>query len=234
MVASRRQPDLVLPLVVLIVLIAIGGVALAFAVSSAGTPPYTTFQSSSPAAGITQGTITIVDAAARITITSGDVGDQLYRAKIDHVGSAPRFSYANGDVRIERDSNVVNFWGRARDVVELVVSPAVPWSISIDAAGTTTGVDLSSGWLRSLKVNGAGGDLNLTAGQPHGVATVRFDGVGTAVTLAMPAGAEYRATADGVATRIDGLAESAGWSSAADRYDIALNGVGVHATVTAS
>jgi hypothetical protein len=52
------------------------------------------------------------------------------------------------------------------------------------------------------------------------------------VTLRLPSTAEYRVTAEGIGTSIDGAPQTDGWSSASDRFDVSVNGVGTHATVT--
>ena len=216
----------------LVVVIALGGFAYAIAGPSMVSGSYTRFQSTSPVAGITQGTIRIDDAADRVTITARDLGSQLYVANIDYVGSAPKFSYAGGDIHVSRDSNLVNFWGRPRDVVTLAVNPSVAWSIVIDGAGTTSRIDLSNGNLQSFHLNGAGGNVTLIGGPAHGAVRVAVDGVGLALTLQLPQSTDYRVTAEGIGTRIDGVAQTAGWSTSADRYEVSITGVGTHATVT--
>jgi hypothetical protein len=213
-------------------LLAVGGFAFALAGPSLGSTSYERFQSTSPVAGQTEATIRIDDAADQITITARDIGTQLYQAKVDHVGSAPQFSYANGEVEITRKSNVFNYWGRGRDVVEVLVNPSVAWNIVIDGAGTTTRIDLSNGNLQSFKLNGAGSNVTITAGNPRGIVQASFNGVGLGVTLRVPATAEYRVITEGLGTSIDGVPQTNGWSSAGDRFDVTVNGVGTHATVT--
>lgn len=218
----------------LLAVIALSGLAYALAGPSAGSASYTRFQSSSPVAGLTQGTIRIDDAADKVTITAGDTGTDLYQAKIDYVGSAPKFSYSDGNIRISRDSNFINFWGRPRDVVSLVVNPAVAWSVTLDGAGTTTTIDLSNGKLQSFHLNGAGGNATLIAGDAHGAVSIGINGVGLSLTLQVPRSADYRVTAEGIGTSIDGVAQTSGWANAADRYDVSVNGVGARVSVSAT
>jgi hypothetical protein len=236
MVAARRPYTGLLPIVLallLVAVVAVGGLAYALFGQSFGTT-YTRFHSTSAAAGETRGTIRIDGAPERITITARDIGAQLYEANVDYVGSAPRLSYEDGNVWISKDSNVVSSWGRSRDIVELSVNPSVAWTIEIDTAGTTTRLDLSSAKLRSFKLDGAGSTVKLTAGQPQGVVSVSISGVGNSLAVSLPGSAEYRVTADGIATNVGGTPETQGWSTAQDRYDVSLNGVGSSATVTAS
>jgi hypothetical protein len=216
----------------LIGVLAAGGFAYALAGPSLSSISYERFQSTTPMAGQTEGSIRIDDAADQITITARDIGNQLYQAKVDHFGSAPQFSYVDGEVRITRASNVFNYWGRARDVVDLAVNPSVAWTIIIDSAGTKARIDLSNGHLQSFNFNGAGSSVTITAGSPQGTVHASVGGVGLKLTLQLPATAEYRVTADGIGTSIDGKAQTPGWSSASDRFDVTVNGVGTHATVT--
>lgn len=217
--------------IALVAVIALGGFAYALAGPTFGTASYTRMQSSSPVAGLTEGTIRIDDAADRVSIKAGDIGNDLYQAKIDYVSSPPRFSYAAGDLRINRDSNLVNGWGRARDVVDLTVNQSVAWTVILNGAGTTTTVDLSNGRLASFRLNGAGGNVTIIGGVPDGAVRVEIDGVGIGLTLELPATAEYRVTAEGIGTSVSGPSQSSGWASAQDRYDVTMNGVGTHATV---
>ena len=218
----------------LVLVIALGGFVYALAGPSMGSASYVRFQSTSPVAGVREATLRIDDAADQVTITSRDLGDQLYQAKIDYVGSAPGFAYGNGDVTITRSSNFFNSWGRARDVIQLDLNQSVAWTVVMDGAGTTTRIDLSGGRLQSFHLNGAGCNVTLIAGAPHSAVTVAVDGVGIQLNVQVPAGTDYRITADGVGTSVDGVAQTSGWSAAADRYDISLNGVGAHAAVATS
>ena len=213
------------------------GVAL-FAVVGAGTwlifasLQHTRLSSSAPMADVTVGTIRIDDAAERVTITSADLGSTLYRLVVDYVYSAPDFSDGGGHLYVGRASNVVNFWGRPRDVIDLTVNRSVLWSTVIDGAGSVINLDFSSGRLQSFTVNGAGNDLAVKAGPPHGVVTVMLSGVGSRLRMQLPPATEFRATADGIGASVGGNAETDGWSSAQDRYDVSINGVGVQATIT--
>lgn len=231
---QSHRPALPPILIVVGALLVLVVVAFTFAAGWLVAPTTTRFQSDAPMAGQSAGTITIDDAAALIKIAAADQDANLYRATIDYSGSAPRFSYAEGNINIERPSNVVNMLGRPRDVIDLTVSPSVAWSIAINGAGSTITIDLASGQLTAFKFNGAGTSVTIAGGPPHGVVRVSMDGVGSGLTLNLPAGTPYRATADGVGASIVGDAETDGWSAAADRYEVIVNGVGQQATVAAA
>ena len=213
--------------VVAVLTIAVGASWLFFA-----SMPHAQFKSSAPVGTMTSGTITVDDAAERLTITSADLGASLYQLNLDYVYSAPVFSDAGGHLHIDRSSNVVNFWGRPRDVIDLTVNRSVLWTVVINGAGSTINLDVSDGRLGSFTVNGAANTVALSAGAPHGVVAVSLSGIGSALTLHLPPATEYRATADGVGASVDGTTQTDGWSTAQDRYDVTINGVGVHAAIT--
>jgi len=225
------------PVITLLVVGAIAVGAFAYAIAGAGatTGSFTRFQSTSPAAGRTEGTVTIETAGAQVTITSADLGTQLYSVKIDYKGAAPRFSYADGDIRISSPTNTNPFnWGSRQTIVDLTVSKSAAWSVVINGAGTSATVDLANTRLRSLALNAVGGNVTLNAGSPDGIVAVKLTGLGTGLDMRVPAGTEYRVTADGLGTSIGGTARTPGWTSASDHYDVSVDGSGSHATVTFS
>src|ERR1051326_1057780 len=188
--------------------------------------PHARFESSSPVANITAGTIRIDDAAERVSISAADLGSALYRLNIDYAYGRPSFSDAGGNLHINRASNLVNFWGRPRDVIELTVNQSIPWTVAIDGAGSTINLDLTAGKLLSFTVNGAGSSATLAAGAPHGVVTVSLSGIGSQLSVQLPPNTQYRATADGVGASVGGDAQTENWFAAQDRYDVSANGVG--------
>ena len=217
---------------ILVLLVAFAGLAYAIAGPGAGTGSLTRFNSSSPIAGQSAATIHIDDAADQINITATDTGSDLYQARIDYARSAPRFSYDNGQLHITRSANVFNSWGTSRDVIGLSVNQSVAWTIVIDGAGSNATIDLSNARLQLLQLNGAGSNAHVKLGLPAGVVRVTANGLGVGLTLQVPATADYRVTVNGIGTSVSGTAETPGWSTAQDRYDVSVEGVGTHATVT--
>jgi len=95
-------------------------------------------------------------------------------------------------------------------------------------------MNLANTTLRSVTIDAVGGKVAITAGVPDGMVAIKLSGIGTALDLTVPAGTEYRATADGLGASIAGTPQTPGWSSASNRYDISLNGIGAHASVASS
>lgn len=214
--------------------IAAGGFAYVVAGPSLGSASYTRVESSAPSAGVTAGTITVDAAGAQVNIRAGDVGDNLYVAKIDYTGSAPRISYSDGDLHISTGQNNFFNWGQTSNRVDITLSAAAEWSVKLNGAGTNAKVDFGNGSLRLLSLNGVGATATVLAGEPKGTVPMELSGVGTSVTLSVTAGCQYRVTAKGVGTSVDGARQTAGWETSADRYDISANGVGAHVTVRVS
>lgn len=225
------------PAITLVVVGAIAVGAFAYAIAGAGTTSgsYTRFQSTSPAAGRTEGTVTIETAGAQVTITSADLGTALYSVKIDYKGAAPRFSYSDGDIRIASPTNTNLFiWNSRQTIVDLTLSKSAAWSVVINGAGTSATIDLADTKLRSLALSAVGGSVTMNAGVPDGIVAVKLSGVGTSLDMKVPVGTDYRVTSDGLGTTIGGTSQTPGWSAASDRYDVSVNGIGAHATVALS
>jgi len=220
---------------VLVGAIAIGGFAFAIAGPGTASGPYTRFESTSAAAGRTEGSVTIETAGAQVTISSADLGTQLYNVKIDYKGSAPRFSYADGDIRIASPTTTDVFnWSGRQTIVDLTLSRSTAWSVVLSGAGTSATIDLADTNLRSLTLNGVGGSVTLNAGAPDGIVAIKLSGVGTGLDMTVPAGTDYRVTTDGLGTSAGGTAQTPGWASASDRYEVSVDGIGAHATVSFS
>jgi hypothetical protein len=203
------------------------GVAFVALGPSTGTASYTTTSSSSPVAGLATGTLHIEGAGSRTSVIFGDTGSDLYRARLSYSGAAPQVNYGGGTLRITSESRFLIDWGRSPDQYTLTLSQSVPWSIAIDGAGTTTSIEVLGGRLQAVTLNGVGSDTQLSLGAPQGTVPIEFSGVGSSLTFTVPAGVEYRAATEGIGASLKGVPESPGWSSAADRYDIAGKGVGI-------
>lgn len=214
--------------------IAFGGFAYALAGPSLVGGTYTRFQSTSPLADLTTGTVTIDAAGADVNIRAGDPGDQLYQARVDYTGTAPRFSYGDGKIHISTDQSGFFAWNRRQDIIDLTLNRSVEWTVDVNGAGATVKIDFGAGNLHSFSYDGVGGNATLMAGAPAGSVDVTLSGVGTSVILDVPSGTEYRVTAKGIGTTVDGVAQTPGWAAASDRYDVAATGVGARVTVRAS
>ena len=224
----------------LVTLLLVGAIALGgFAYALAGPPSliggtYTRFQSSSPVGELTTGSVTIDAAGADVNIRAGDSGDQLYQARVDYAGSAPRFSYSNGNIHISTNQNNFFIWNRRQDVIDVTLNQSVDWTVDINGAGTSVKIDLTSGKLHSFSYDGVGGNVSLLASEPNGLVNVTLSGVGIAATVNVPSGTEYRVTAKGIGTTVEGTSQTPGWATATDRYDVTANGVGARVTVRAT
>ncbi len=217
---------------VAVALVALLGMAYVVGGPAAGGT-YTRFTSSAATAGATAGTLTIDAAGSRVQLTGADLGDQLYQANVDYAGQAPRVTYSAGDLRIA--SGPVNglSWNRKADVIAVNVNASIPWTVVVNSAGVTVRMDLANGDLRSFTLNGVGSTADLSLGAPAGTVPITLNGVGTSATVGVPQGTEYRTSADGLATVVSGVRETAGFAAAADRYEIAAKGVGARLTVEA-
>lgn len=200
-----------------------------------GTGDYSRFTSSSPAVpGLDHATLQVDTAGSRVSVIFADTGSDLYRAQVDYAGSAPKFDYANGQLKLTSGNTFGVNWGGRPDAFRLTLSDRLPWAIRVNGAGTSTTVEMLAGRLRSFTIDGVGCDVQLAAGPPSGTVPVQLAGLGSKLTVTLPAGVQYRARADGLGTSVTGAAESSGWASTADRYDIFGDGLGIAIAVKTS
>lgn len=218
-----------------VALVAVGVVALGGLVYVVAGPErtgtYTTFSAGAPLEGATSATLTLDTAGSRVALATDSPSDQLYQASVDYAGAAPRIVRSGADVRITSGPATGWNWNRKSDVMRISLNPSVAWTVVINGAGVSITGDLGAASLRSLTLNGAGARADLALGAPSGVVPVRLAGVGSEITVSVPAGTEYRMTSDGLATSITGTPETPGWAAAADRYDISASGVAAKLTV---
>jgi hypothetical protein len=208
-------------------LVGLVGLAYVSLGPAVGTGSVTTFTSTSPVAGVTSGTLRVDGTGSRISIIFSDIGADLYRARVGYSGTAPKLDYANGALRLSSSDQFLVGWGRSPDQYTLTLSKSVPWSIAIRGAGTTAAVELLGGQLRSFTFDGVGSNLELSLGSPSGTVPVEVSGVGAKLAFTVPAGAAYRAKAEGIGATVGGVRESNGWSTTTNRYDVIGRGVGL-------
>lgn len=231
LVVSRTLPVDTARLVALAVigLLAVGALAYAaFGPALAGgTLRHAT--SSAPAAGVTQGRLSLATAGTRVHITAAATGDDLYRADLGFSGPAPRVNSYGGTLSISEPPGV-RFGRTPVDDLRFTLSSAVPWQIDVAGAGVSGTAELTATPLTSFAMSGVGGNLRLGLGPARGHVPIAVSGVGNTVVLTVPPGTEYDITTSGLGNTSGGRS-TAGWSSATDRYDIAVSGIGSKVTV---
>lgn len=185
--------------------------------------------------GLTQAKLEVAVGSGRIEVRSADLGDQLYRTHIEHAGTAP-------EVRLDRATRTVRiaqrldwFAGARRLRIEAQVSDAIPWAVSCSTGAIRGDFDFSTTSISSFECRTGASQVTLQVGAPKGVVPVRVEGGALTVNITRPAGAAVKVQASGgaVQLRADGLHQdgigsrdwrSAGFDSAADRYEVTVSG----------
>ena len=229
--------DLVWP----VVLILIGVWFLAARVGPGGN--FADVDSAEPRDGITNATLDLALGAGRLEVRSADLGDQLYRAHIEHQGASP-------DVRLDRATGTVKistrfdwFLGARRLRIDTQVANAVTWDVKC-ATGTIRGeFDLSTTQLARFDCRTGASRITVNLPAPKGVVPVRIDGGALRVDLVRPMGAALKVQSTGGALQLradgsmqDGFGNrewrSTGFDSATDRYEVSVAGGALNVNVS--
>ena len=120
--------------------------------------------------------------------------------------------------------------------LDLQLSSSVLWQVSVDGGTSDASIDLSGGHASGVDVVGGTSHLDLRLPAPSGTMTVRETGGASAVDVHAAANvpAQVRFAGGAGTSTIDGAARSgiaggtlvspASWASAANKYDIELDG----------
>jgi cell wall-active antibiotic response 4TMS protein YvqF len=223
----------------LIVVLAVVGAAVYVATG----PPLGsgTFDSHQPVGELSQASLEVDVGGASITVRgSSDIGNDLYRAHINYSGRTPSVSLdrSSGQVRISQNSGGFLF-PSPRFTLDLWVSTKVPWSITVNAGGTTETLNLADVDVRSIALNTGGSSEDITLGPPHGSVPITVNGGGLTVHLHRPDGtaASVRVSGGAVSLNFDGrhhagigsLEDSSGGGP--DVYEVEVSGGGCNVTM---
>ncbi len=172
--------------------------------------------------------------AGRLDVRSAALGDQLYRAHIEHAGSTP-------EIRLDRDTGTVrintrfDWFGARRLRVEAQVTDAIPWEVSCSTGAIRGEFDLSTTSLTRFDCRTGASELNVSLPAPKGVVPMRVDGGALTVNISRPAGAAIKIESSGGAvhmradgSRQDGIGKrewrSTGFEGATDRFEVSVSG----------
>jgi len=225
-------PVLLIALGVWLILPRLGGV----------TGPVTGVDASEPREGLEKARLDIAIGAGRVDVRSAALGDELYRAHVDHGGSQPeiKLDRATGTVRISQKFGWVPGMGRFR--LDAQLSDAVPWDLSCNTGAIRGDFDLSTAAVRSFECSTGASRINLNVGPAKGVVPIKVQGAALTVDLTRPAGAAVKVQASGAAMHIsaDGSRQdtignlewrSTGFDGASDRYEVSISGAAVNINV---
>jgi len=191
-----------------------------------------------PIGGRVAAELHVVSGFTTLTITTGDIGDDLVRATAA-AGSRvrPAVSLAGNIVAVGNAPSPPGGSGPAS--VALILNPSVRWQLSLDAGATAVVINLAGGSVSGVDVAQGVSSLQLTLPPVTGTTVISIAAGVSSLIVHLHGHEPVRATLSsgaGSAT-IDGGSHSgiaagssftpAGWASATDRVDVACSaGVG--------
>src|SRR5262245_46120295 len=195
--------------------------------------------SAAPLGTATRGRLEFVRGASLVTIDTSMAMPDLYRAHFE--GPSPRVAVREGAVSVQYPRLSLAEWARyallwGRHAAEITLNAAIPWQIEIRGGVSKFRADLREARLTSLEVRGGASEVEVLLPPPTGVVAVRIGGGASNVTLCRPAGVAVGVQVRGGASKLafdeqhfgaigGGVRlATAGYSSAADRYEIIVAG----------
>ena len=193
--------------------------------------------------GIAKATLDLALGAGRLDVRSADLGDQLYKAHIEHQGSSPevRLDRATATVRISTRFDW--FMGARRLRIDTQVSNAVTWDVKCATGAIRGEFDLSTTQITSFDCRTGASRITVNLPAPKGVVPVRIDGGALRVDLVRPAAAaiKIQSTGGALQLRADGSQQdgfgnrewrSTGFDGATDRYEVTVAGGALNVNVS--
>ena len=198
--------------------------------------------SAEPREDLQQAKLELAIGAGRVDVKSAPLGDQLYRAHLEHAGPSPQIKLdrATGTVRVSQSFDW--FMGARRVQCDAQLSDAIPWQVGCSTGAIRGTFDLSTIQLSRFDCQTGASRIELVLGSPKGIVPMRIQGGALTIDVVRPAGAGVKVDASGAAvqlrgdgTRQDGVG-SRSWSSAGadggDRYELAVSGGAVTVNVS--
>jgi hypothetical protein len=222
-----------------IVIGAVTYAALAPATALGGGTQHAT--SSQRLTGLSSATLELNYSAASIEIGTGNVGDNLYTAKVDYPSSEnpPNITLdqTTGTVSIDDNGglNGFHFFNSGDRKLSIQLSTSVPWTIRISGGASTMRLDLPNLQLSNLDISGGANTLDAQLGSPKGTVAMHFNGGAHNVTVHIPSGSQWKVNVSGGLSSLtvngqtsggvgDFSKQSAGYTGASDRFDFEMAG----------
>lgn len=198
--------------------------------------------SAEPREGLQQAKLDVALGAGRVEVRSAPLGDQLYRAHLEHAGPSAQVKLDRATATVRVSQTFDWFMGPRRMRLDAQLSDAIPWQVGCSTGAIRGTFDLSSIQLTRFDCQTGASRIELVLGSPKGVVPIRIQGGALTVDVVRPAGAGLKVDASGAAVQLrgdgsrqDGLG-SRTWSSAgadgADRYELAVSGGAVTVNVS--
>jgi len=232
---------------VLIVALAIVGAAAYVALGPAIPTGTQSLTLSGGVGSVKQASVQVDVGAAHITMEGADTGADLYRAHISYSGPKPEVSFdANsGDLHISQGNTSGFFFQDRRFVLDLQLKADVTWKIAVNSGSSSDSLKLSNAHVSDIELNTGASHEDITVGAPSGSVPITINGGALTVNIHRTKGVAASVSVSGGAVNLtfDGrqshaigtvTAQTGGYNSASDRYQIQVNGGASNVTVDAS
>ena len=194
-----------------------------------------------PLGDLTSAQLAVSSGSARLTLRANAAMASLYEARFE--GSQPEVKAKDGVVTIRYPRQLLGMggWQSAADVT---LNASIPWRIALQSKAAEITAELGKLDLASLDIKGGYSMIHLDLPAPSGVVPIRISGGASALSVRRPAGVAARVHLKGWVSQLnfdeqsisnagDNVRlQSAGYETAADRYDIEVSGAASVITVT--
>jgi hypothetical protein len=217
--------------------LAAGG-ALAYVAFGPAIPGGTrTLDTSDTVGELSHVTLHIDAGAANMTVEgSRALGTELYKAHIEYQGQKPDVTLdrSSSDLQITQN-NTFGFFGSRGFVLNLQISSAVSWNISVNTGAASDTFKLAALKVGSIELNTGASREDITLGQPSGAVPVTVDGGALTVHLHRPSGTEASVHVSGGAVSLsadgqqyhgigDESWQTSGYGNATDAFRVEVSG----------
>jgi hypothetical protein len=183
-------------------------------------------------------TLDVTSGAQTVHVEVGHIGGALFRVETSsHSGLRPVARFAGSTLRVAQASSG---HGSGPDILTVLLSPGVRWTINLNGGSSQASVDLVGGALTTLSFGKGVSTATVRLPAPVGSEMVRLLGGATSLSIVAPSKAPARVTAGGGASQVVfegvrhvGVAggtvfDDTAWATAINRYTIDLaSGVSV-------
>jgi DNA-binding MarR family transcriptional regulator len=195
---------------------------------------------SAPLGEVTSGRLEIVASVVRMRIDSDREMPDLYRASFER--RAPRIRVSAGTVNLTFPGLWHADTGRGR----VTLCGAIPWVLDIRGGAAEMDVELSALALAEMNMTGGASKVDFRLSHPVGTVPLRIRGGASRVTIRRPADVPVRVRVSGGLSRLTldsrrlassgagTVRDTPGYETAADRYELVVEGGASRITVQAS
>jgi hypothetical protein len=225
-----------------VVVLAIAAVSAAAcsADTGGGSSDLSHLDTSATIQGLSSAQLHLVLTSANVTMRSGALGDDLFRAHVTYSsGQKPDISLdrSSGTVRVAQPPHTFNLVPQDdRGSIELTVTNRLPWTVDVTGGNFNTSLDLKGGSLSGVTIKGGNMRLDFSLPSPGGAVPLSVQGGSMTVVIQLPAataagvmvkGGQSSVQIDGQQNAINGgtlQMATQGYDRASNRYDLTFSG----------